>query len=47
MATMGIVIRPSVLEALLVAVSSSDHRAAGDVANQMREIAEQQGYTKF
>ena len=43
----GIVLRPSVVEALLVAVSSSDSRAAVDVANQIREIAEQQGYSQF
>ena len=43
----GVVLRPSVIEALLVADSGKNHSAVTDVCNQIREIAEKQGYTQF
>ena len=37
----------AVIEALLVANSQSNKTAADDVCNQIREIAEQQGWAQF
>lgn len=43
----GILIDPKVIEALLVAEGTSNRTAVNDVCNQIREIAEKQGYAKF
>jgi len=43
----GIVIRPSVIEALLVANSQGNRVAENAICAQIREMAEKQGYTEF